>query len=153
MKTCTLVTMALFVFLWASGCEKDRPESPSQILDFTTIEQSNQSAIEDERFIVVADIDSWNKLWAEHSKNIQPTPTAPIVNFNENMLLGVFLGTRPNTCYSVAIESVERVNNERVLVKYRENKGGPVCGQAETEPLHLISIKSIKLPIEFVAQQ
>jgi hypothetical protein len=69
------------------------------------------------------------------------------------MVLGVFLGTRPNTCYSVTIEAVEQVANKRLLVKYREEKAGATCGQAITQPLHLISLKSTELPVEFVALQ
>jgi len=64
--------------------------------------------------------------------------------------LNVLLGVRRNTCFWVTIESAEQITNQRLLVKYREQKTGSVCGRAETEPTHLIAIASSDLKIEFV---
>lgn len=153
MKTINLISVWLFFVFLSSGCADDSTEEPTQIVEFKTVEKSNRSAITDQKFVIVKDEKAWNKLWAEHTKNDQPPPSVPFIDFKEAMVLGVFLGTRPNTCYSVTIETVEQVPKKRLLVKYREQKAGSVCGQAETQPLHLISLKSMELPVEFVALQ
>jgi hypothetical protein len=77
----------------------------------------------------------------------------PPIDFSKDMVLGVFLGTRGNTCFSVTIESVEQVAQQRLIVRYREVKSGQVCSPAETQPLHLIYLSSSLLPVEFIAQQ
>lgn len=151
MKKSHIFLVFLLVALFGSGCASDLAEDSSQVVSFTTVEQTNHSAITGPRFVVVKDARSWNELWTEHTRNIQPAPTAPAIDFNEAMVLGVFVGDRPNTCYKVAIEAVEQVANERLLVKYREAKTGSVCGQAITQPSHLVSLQTMELPVEFVA--
>jgi len=153
MKTMNFVSIWVFVVLLGSGCAEDSTEEPTQILEFTTVEKTNHSAINEQKFVIVKDANAWNELWAEHTKNTQPPSSAPLIDFKEAMVLGVFLGTRPNTCYSVTIGAVEQVAQKRLLVKYREEKAGTGCGQAITQPLHLISLKSTDVPVEFVALQ
>jgi hypothetical protein len=153
MKTIKLLSISVFIVLFAVACTDESTVEPTQTLQFTTVEKANRSAITEQRFVTVRDSKSWKALWEEHSKNDQPPPTIPVIDFKEAMVLGVFLGTRPNTCYTVTIETVEQVANKRLQVKYREVKTGSVCGQAETQPLHLISLKSTPLPVEFIALQ
>jgi len=62
-------------------------------------------------------------LWAEHARN-DPLMPIPPIDFSKDMVLGVFLGTRGNTCFSVTIESVEQVAQQRLIVRYREVKVG-----------------------------
>ena len=153
MKTVNIFSILLFIVLFGSGCADDSTEEPAQILEFTTVEKTNHSAINEQRFVTVREANAWDKLWAEHTKNNQPSPSAPLIDFKEAMVIGVFLGTRGNSCFSVTIEAVEQVAKKNLLVKYREVKSGPVCAAVETQPLHLISLKSINLPVEFAAQQ
>lgn len=153
MKTTLSVSIVLFAVLFGSGCTDESTEEPTQRLEFTTVENARRSAITELKYVTVKDANSWNELWAEHTKNFQPPPDAPLIDFNDTMVLGVFLGSRPTTCYSVTIETVEQVVKQKVLVKYREEKSGGACGQAFTQPLHLISLKTTDLPVEFVALQ
>ncbi len=150
MKTIGLLSVLLAAALFAGGCSHDSTNHAT-VLEFRTIEQASHSAISGERFVVVKDADSWRKLWAEHTEDRQPAPPLPVIDFGEAMVLGVFLGDRPNTCYRVTIETVERSADDRLRVNYREQKTGTVCGQAITQPLHLISLKSMELPVEFIA--
>lgn len=135
----------LFVGLIFSGCN----DISTTKLDFRTVERTQSSKIINQRFVVVKDSNTWKNLWAEHIGNNQGFPM-PEVNFSQEIVLGVFLGVRSNTCFWVTIESVEQISNQRLLVKYREQKKGSVCGRAETEPTHLIAIASSDLKIEFV---
>ena len=140
----------VFVMLFLSGCDNN-PDTTTT-LDFRTLENTQSSGIVEQRFVVIKDIDTWKTLWAEHVGTATGLPM-PEVNFAQDMVLGVFLGTRSNTCFRVTIESVEQLANQQVQVKFREQKGGPVCGRAETEPTHLIALRTSELPIEFVEQE
>ena len=142
-----IILLYVFVMLFLSGC--DNNSTTTTPLDFRTLLNTQSSAIVGQRFTVVKDIDAWKTLWAEHLGLATGVPM-PEVNFAQDMVLGVFLGMRSNTCFSVSIETVEHIANQRVLVKFREQKAGPVCGQAETEPVHLIALRSSELPVEFV---
>jgi len=46
----------------------------------------------------------------------------PPIDFSKDMVLGVFLGTRGNTCFSVTIESVEQVAQQRLNRKISGSK-------------------------------
>ena len=152
MKKLFLTLPILLVALIFSGCSDDTMEEPNQTLEFTTVDNSKRSSITEQRFVIIKDAAAWNALWAEHAGN-DPGLPLPSINFSKEMVLGVFLGTRGNSCFSVKIESVEQVAHKQLLVKYRESKSGPVCSQVETQPLHLIALSSSVLPIEFVALQ
>ncbi|MDD1626017.1 MAG: hypothetical protein LUQ26_00860 [Methylococcaceae bacterium] len=152
MEKIFLTIPILLVALVFSGCSEDTTEEPNQILEFATVDNSKRSDITEQRFVVIKDAAAWNALWTEHAGNDPGRPIPPI-NFLKEMVLGVFLGTRGNNCFSVKIESVEQVAHKQLIVKYRELKSGPVCSPAETQPLHLISLSSSALPVEFVAQQ
>jgi hypothetical protein len=153
MKRINLISLLFSVALFVQGCANDVPEGPVKTLEFITVEKTNHSAITDQKLVTIKDAKEWEQLWSQHTRNIQPPPSAPVIDFKEAMVIGVFLGTRSNTCYNVTIESVEQVDDKRLLVKYREEKSGAVCGQALTQPLHLISLKPTQLQIEFVALQ
>jgi hypothetical protein len=152
MKKIFLTLPLLLVILIFSGCSDDITEGPIQSLKFTTVDNSKRSGITEQRFVIIKDAAAWNALWAEHARN-DPLMPIPPIDFSKDMVLGVFLGTRGNTCFSVTIESVEQVVQKRLIVRYREVKSGHVCSPAETQPLHLIYLSSSVLPVEFVAQQ
>jgi hypothetical protein len=153
MKMIFITIPLLLVALVFSGCTDDATEEPVQSLEFATVAKSKGSSsisgIKEQRFVIVKDAATWETLWAEHTKN----KPAPSIHFEQDMVLGVFLGTRGNSCFSVTIESVEQIAKKHLVVKYREEKSGPVCSQVEIQPFHLISLRSTTLPVEFVAQQ
>lgn len=152
MKVINLFLILSFFVIFSSGCADNSTDDLTKKLEFTTIEKAQNSEISKQRFVVVKDSKTWNELWSEHTKNVQPPPIVPLINFKEAMVLGVFLGERPNTCYRVMIDSVEKVAKKRLQVNYREEKNaGGVCGAAITEPFHLISLISMELPVEFIA--
>ena len=155
MKKILFTTLLMFLLtLVSTGCETGTTEEPPQVIAFTKLDQTNRSSIQKPRFVTVRDIPTWQALWDEYQRNSQGIP-APVIDFASTMVLGVFLGMRPNTCYSVAIESVEQIAGQRLTVKYRETKptGSAVCGQAITYPSHLVSVPASELSVEFVELQ
>jgi hypothetical protein len=141
----------LLVALMVPGCSPESGGASVQPLAFETVEKSNQSGIMDARQAVVKDAPAWLSLWEEHTGHVTPPPEPPLVDFSKHMVLGVFLGQRPNLCYQVIIEAVESIARNKILVKYRET--GPLpgssCAQAIAYPVHLVTIDRSSLPVEF----
>jgi PrcB C-terminal len=83
-----------------------------------TIEQGTSSYIDDARTIAIRDQAAWTELWRAHA----PDKAVPGVDWSREMVVGVFLGTRPTAGFRVEI------------VGYREQDGRVVAGYRETRP-------------------
>jgi PrcB C-terminal len=113
---------------------------------FTTISQSEQSAVEEARQVVVRTPEEWKVLWKEHAPN-QPMPA---VDFTKSMVIGVFLGSRNTAGYRVTITSIER-DGANVVVAYREERPGArdILAQVITLPHHLVRVERIGGEVTF----
>jgi hypothetical protein len=76
-------------------------------------------------------------LWRQHS----PDTARPEVDFRTDMVLALFLGSRPTPGYAVNIASVTNVG-DGLIVRYRETKPPPgtVSIQVLTFPFHMVLI-------------
>ena len=109
------------------------PPSPAP----RTIEKGDQSNIESAKQVLVRTEAELRKLWQEHAPD-RPMPT---VEFSREMVVGVFMGSRPNAGFSTAIVSATAANGA-LMVRYSENKpvSGAVTAQILTFPYHLVAI-------------
>jgi hypothetical protein len=83
-----------------------------------TIDQGTSSNIDDVRTVAIRDQAEWAALWRAHAAG-KPIPA---VDWSQEMVVGVFLGTRPSAGFRVEI------------VGYREEGGRVVAGYRETRP-------------------
>src|SRR5947209_19271327 len=98
-----------------------------------TVGKGPMSAIDQPRQVTVRSAAEWGALWKENGAN---TPL-PAVDFSREMIVGVFLGTRPTAGYGVEI--IRAVNASGVLiVEYVETapSRGAVTAQILTAPYH-----------------
>jgi hypothetical protein len=112
-----------------------------------TIDKGDQSNIDTRREVVVRTPAEWQKLWQQHS----PDRPMPSVDFSKEMVVGVFLGSRPTAGYGVAI--VKTIDANGVLhVQSRESAPGrdAITAQLLTFPYHLVAVaKSPSLDVRF----
>jgi hypothetical protein len=113
---------------------------------FSSVHHGSQSLIEDSREVTVRTASEWQALWKDHA----PSARLPRVDFAKNMVVGIFLGTRPTGGYSVEIVSVEATGGETV-VTFRETRPGrdAMLTQALTSPVHLVRIPQQKGAVRF----
>ena len=104
---------------------------------FTNVHRGSDSRIESARNVAVRSAAEWTALWEEHAAG---TP-APKVDFTLDMVVGVFLGTRPTGGYAVTITTVETQDAD-LVVTYLEAqpKPGAMLTQALTAPVHLVRV-------------
>ena len=94
--------------------------SPSS-LTFKEISKATRSLIKDYREATVSTKDDYLKLWKELSgSELLPAE----VNFEKEMVVGLFLGTRSSGGYSVKIDKVDYASNE-ITVYATESIPGP----------------------------
>jgi protease stability complex PrcB-like protein len=138
----------------SSGCgHRDDSQTVSPVA-FSIVDTDSNSGIQSFRTASIQDSNSWNALWAEHKRNMVPTPAPPAFDFSQKMVLGVFLGSRPNACYSVQITSISIIDNQKLQVVYHENTppGNAVCAAVITYPSQIVALDNSNLQVEFVGQ-
>ena len=102
-----------------------------------TIEKGDQSNVDDARQVLVRNEAEWTKLWQQHN----PDRPRPRVDFSKEMVVAVFMGSRPNAGFSTTITSAMAANGA-LVVRYKETMpgSGGVSAQILTFPYHLVAI-------------
>jgi hypothetical protein len=79
----------------------------------------------------------WSTLWSQHAGD----RARPAVDFSKEMVVAVFLGTRPTAGFSVEVVSA-RQEGATLIVSYRESRPQPgaVAAQVLTSPFHFVAV-------------
>jgi len=113
-----------------------------------TIAKGDQSNIDDAKQVLVRTDAEWTKLWQQHA----PGQPRPVVDFSRELVVGVFMGSRPNAGFSTAIVSATAAPSGALIVRYTETlpAAGAVTAQVLTFPYHLAAIpKSAVTGVKF----
>ncbi len=114
---------------------------------FVTIARGDASGRQLAAEIVVRTAAEWKTLWKEHA----PTEKLPSIDFSKQMVVGVFLGSKPSTGYRVDIVDVRPQGKDLIVeVARREPGRGTMAAQILTEPFHLVSVSRHDGPVRFV---
>ena len=102
-----------------------------------TVGKGPMSAIDQPRQVTVRSDAEWGALWKENGAKA----ALPAVDFSREMVVGVFVGTRPTAGYGVEI--VRAIGNSSTLVvEYVETAPSrdTITAQILTAPYHLAAI-------------
>jgi hypothetical protein len=102
-----------------------------------SLDKGPMSQIDSARQAVARSAGEWNTLWSQHAGE----KARPAVDFNREIVLAVFLGTRPSAGYSVEIVGA-REEGGALVVTYRESRPQPgaVAAQVLTSPYHFVAV-------------
>jgi hypothetical protein len=111
-----------------------------------TVDKGEQSNVDEAKQVVVRTEAEWTKLWQQHS----PDRKRPAVDFSKDMVVGVFMGSRPTAGYNVSIVSTF-AKDGKVLVQYRESqpRPGTIAAQILTFPYHLVAVPKTAGDVKF----
>jgi hypothetical protein len=103
----------------------------------TTIDRGQTTWIDSPRQVVARTPEEWAKLWKAHAPDRQP----PAVDFSQNMVVAVFLGSRPTAGYRVEIVGTKEVNGA-LVVEYRQTQPPPgaITAQVITTPYVIVTM-------------
>ena len=116
-------------------------------LPIDTIEKGYRSGVRDPLQVVIRSQGEWNAFWKRHSvTNTNPAP-APNVDFDREMVVGIFLGEKSTGGYEVEIVQAER-RDSSLYFYYREKAPplGAMVTQALTQPFHLVRVAKYDNP-------
>lgn len=145
------------------------PVQAEKLLTIRNLGIGSMSSIRDYKETVAYSQDDYNKLWIEHTGAVNNSITdfaaavnPPPVDFNKEMVLGLFLGTRTSGGYAVKIDKVvfrpivdtTAVGGGEIVVYATETEPGPNSMNIMilTSPYHIIAAERllVGIPIKFV---
>lgn len=155
-STMHIARIATSLFLAAcslTACGGSGSDTEGTNVSFTTLAQSSNSGITTREGTVVRNQNEFNALWSKYSSNAVPPPQPPAVDFNTYQVVGYFLGSKPNGCYSMSITQIMQTK-ERMIVTYRQETpaADTICTAQMVNPAHLVTVPKSPLDVEFVAQ-
>lgn len=119
----------------------------AQMPSFTNVAKGNMSGQQTTKQVTVRTVAEWKTLWKDHA----PTEKMPTVDFARNMVVGIFLGTKPSDGHEVEIVGV-RTQEQDVVVEYVQKQPGrgTMAAQILTEPYHLVSVPKHTGTVRFI---
>ena len=104
------------------------------------------SGIDTPRQVTVKTPSEFTTLWKSHAADRK----MPEVDFAGNMVVGIFLGSRPTAGYSVEIVSAQPEGGA-LVVKYKESRPRPdmIAAQMLTSPFHLVAVPKFDGAVRF----
>ena len=104
---------------------------------FTNIAKGDASGQQIGRQVTVRTAAEWKALWKEHA----PTDKMPEIDFTRDMVVGIFLGSKPSAGHAVEIVGV-RTQDKDLIVEYvqKQPARGTMAAQILTEPYHLVAV-------------
>jgi hypothetical protein len=121
-----------------------KPPAPPMVP--MTIDKGDQSNVDDAKQVVARTETEWAALWNRHA----PDRKRPAVIFSSQMVVGIFMGSRPTAGYSVAIVSTIQANGV-LTVRYRESfpPRDAITAQVITSPFVLVTVPAFAGDVRF----
>jgi PrcB C-terminal len=114
---------------------------------FTSIAKGDASGQQTARQVTVRTDAEWTSLWKDHA----PTVKMPSVDFAKQMVVGMFLGTKPSTGHEVEIVGVRMQENDLIVEYVQKQPGrGTMSAQILTEPFHLVTVPQHAGTVRFI---
>ena len=110
-------------------------------ISFQTVVKGSRSGVRDPLQIVIRSQAEWDALWKRHVSIETNPPPPPAIDFNKEIVIGVFLGEKPTGGYDVEIIRTEQ-SDSVLVIHYREKSPlpGSIVIQAVTQPFHIIQV-------------
>jgi hypothetical protein len=115
-----------------------------------TVEKGANSNVDDARQVVARTQAEWAALWKKHEYD-RP---APKVDFSKEMVVAVFMGSRPTAGFATEIVSAAEQSGG-LVVTYKEAMpaGGAITAQVLTAPFHIAAVPKHAGDVKFQKAQ
>jgi hypothetical protein len=115
-------------------------------LAMRTLAKGDQSFVDDAKQAVARTPAEWLALWRQHDPERRP----PAVDFAREMVVGVFLGSRPTAGWTLEIVSATS-EGDALVVRYREvaPPSGAVTAQVITSYHHIVALPKTPATVRF----
>jgi len=106
--------------------------------DFSNVDTATQAVVRNDA--------AWKALWQRHAGD-RPMPA---IDFGKDMVVGVFMGSRPTAGYDIAItKTLEKDGALWVWYRERMPARGVMLAQVLTFPFHLVAVPKTAGEVKF----
>lgn len=142
--------MAMMMVAACAGQNVTGEDDVNQALETEQLAQGGNSSVRAERMTVIRDPQALAGVWSE----LGQAGDRPEVDFDQEMVLAVFMGERRTGGYRVEVNDVAR-DGETLRVSVRMSAPGPNCmtTQALTQPYQIVRLPRVEGPVEFDVEQ
>jgi len=114
-----------------------------------TVDKGALSSVDDRLTASAHTEAEWTTLWKKHNFD-KPEPR---VDFSKEMIVAVFMGSRPTAGFSVEIVAAAE-RDGKFVVTYKEGQPAPggISAQVLTAPYHIAAVSKSSLPVTFEKQ-
>lgn len=155
-----LILIGWLFFLACQGNDSNAEETAdktaekaaeTQTLYYELLASGSQSGITEPVDIIIDSREELDSIWQKHYSYLSLTPESPDINFDKEIVVGVFRGEQPTTGYWVRLDSVYIQDNEQV-VAVSANEGPSedrAVLQVLTQPFFLAVVAKTDKDIKF----
>lgn len=117
---------------------------------FGALEAWPQSGVKEAKNLVIRDAAKLAEVWTAHTSNVFPAPDLPKVDFEKQMVLALFGGTR-SRCHEFGVQRIA-VIGERLVAYYNDRDVTPValCAAVINAPMQMVVVKKTAASVDFV---
>ena len=111
------------------------------------------TGIDDRRRLYIKDEETWKALWNEVTAHVGPRPEVPVIDFGNEAVVVVSMGTRSTGGFSINVESVSESESDGALyVEVLEVSPGRGCVviQSVTAPVHAVRVPLRNGNVQFI---
>lgn len=127
------------------------PQTPDGALAIQTLGAGQQSGVRESARRVVTDAETFAPLWNETREDGSPPPE---VDFATSTVLAVYLGQKPNACWSVRVTNASAsAGAARVEVTTYAAPPDMACASVVTYPWHVVVVDAPDLQVDWVETQ
>jgi hypothetical protein len=121
--------------------DQEKTKKVETPLSIATVAKGHRSGIRKPLQTVIRNQDEWNVFWKRHSSTDTNPAPVPIINFDREMVVGIFLGEKSTGGYEVEIVRAER-SDSALYFYYRQDNPPPgaMVTQSLTQPFHLVKV-------------
>ena len=122
------------------------PAPAATNVPMTTINSDRMSGIDTPQQSIVRTLGEFETLWKRHA----PSRPMPTVDFGKDMVLAIFLGSRPSAGFGVQITGV-RSSGKDIVVEWAEIRPAPGTAAATvmTSPAHFVTVPQSDSAVRF----
>lgn len=110
-------------------------------VSFQTVVKGSRSGVRESLQVIARSPSEWDALWKRHVSIETNPPPPPAIDFNKQIVIGVFVGEKPTGGYDVEIIRAEQTDGA-LVIHHREKSPVPggIVIQALTQPFHIIRV-------------
>lgn len=140
----------LCVFLLA-GCNGVKVISDEKTeISYEKITSQSHGGMGDEKFVLVKSSEELKQIFTQVNIARKPGIPLPIINFNHESIIALFMGQQTSGGYSISIESVKYNRNNEVQVCIKKTEPSGMSTMAITQPFSIYKLNKKLKKVTFI---